>query len=225
TEEAADEVSGTKYTAMAACYEGEMPVEVVINEEGKITAIKLPELETQGAEVQDAALEVTKQIIAAQSPNVDGVSGATVTSDGIKNAVAECLAEAGIEVEVETEVVEETETEEIEVEETEILTEEAATTEETTEGAILSAGEYTANAACYEGEMPVVVVINEEGKITAVKLPELGTQGAEAQDAALAITKEIVVSQSADVDGISGATITSDGIISAVAECLASALK
>lgn len=228
-EEETDEVSGTEYTAMAACYEGEMPVEVVINE-GKITAIKLPELGTQGAEAQDAALTLTKEIVAAQSPNVDGISGATVTSDGIKSAVAQCLEEAGIVVEDETEVATETETEavseteieEIEVEETELLTEEAAVEEATAE-VVVSAGEYTANAACYEGEMPVIVVVNEEGKITAVKLPKLGTQGAEAQGAALAITKEIVVTQSADVDGISGATITSDGIKSAVEQCLTEA--
>ena len=231
-EEETDEVSGTEYTAMAACYEGEMPVVVVINEEGKITAIKLPELSSQGAEAQDAALTLTKEIVAAQSPNVDGISGTTVTSDGIKSAVAQCLEEAGIVVEDETEVATETETEavsaeeteieEIEIEETELLTEEAAVEEAAAE-AVVSVGEYTANAACYEGEMPVVVVVNEEEKITAVKLPELGTQGAEAQDAALAITKEIVITQSADVDGISGATITSDGIKSAVEQCLTEA--
>ena len=230
-EEVATEISGTEYTAMAACYEGEMPVVVVINE-GKITAIKLPELGTQGAEVQDAALTLTKEIVAAQSPNVDGISGATVTSDGIKSAVAQCLEEAGIVVEDETEVATETETEavseeeteieEIEVEETELLTEEAAVEEAAAE-VVVSAGEYTANAACYEGEMPVIVVVNEEGKIIAVKLPELGTQGAEAQGAALALTKEIILAQSPEVDGISGATVTSDGIKDAVAQCLTEA--
>ena len=230
-EEATAEISGTEYTAMAACYEGEMPVVVVINE-GKITAIKLPELGAQGAEAQNAALTLTKEIVAAQSPNVDGISGATVTSDGIKGAVAQCLEEAGIVVEDETEVATETETEavsaeeteieEIEVEETELLTEEAAVEEAAAE-VVVSAGEYTANAACYEGEMPVIVVVNEEGKITAVKLPELGTQGAEAQGAALALTKEIILAQSPEVDGISGATVTSDGIKDAVAQCLTEA--
>ena len=230
-EEVTAEIFGTEYTAMAACYEGEMPVVVVINE-GKITAIKLPELSSQGAEAQGAALTLTKEIVAAQSPNVDGISGATVTSDGIKSAVAQCLEEAGIVVEDETEVVkeieteavsaEETEIEEIEIEETELLTEEAAVEEAAAE-AVVSVGEYTANAACYEGEMPVIVVVNEEGKITAVKLPELGTQGAEAQGAALALTKEIILAQSPEVDGISGATVTSDGIKSAVAQCLTEA--
>lgn len=95
--------------------------------------------------------------------------------------------------------------------------------EEAAAEAVVSAGEYTANAACYEGEMPVIVVVNEEGKITAVKLPELGTQGSEAQDAALALTKEIILAQSPEVDGISGATVTSDGIKSAVAQCLTEA--
>lgn len=37
-----------------------------------------------------------KEIIKIQSPNVNAVSGATITSDGIKDAVARCLEQASL---------------------------------------------------------------------------------------------------------------------------------
>ncbi len=47
--------------------------------------------------------EITKRILAAQTAEVDGVSGATVTSDAIRSAVADCIAQAQGAFEPETE--------------------------------------------------------------------------------------------------------------------------
>ncbi|MCD8076575.1 MAG: FMN-binding protein, partial [Lachnospiraceae bacterium] len=38
--------------------------------------------------------EISGQILTAQSADVDGVSGATITSDAFKAAVADCIAQA-----------------------------------------------------------------------------------------------------------------------------------
>ncbi|MDO9533986.1 MAG: FMN-binding protein [Bacillota bacterium] len=64
------------------------PIKVEVTlEEGKITAIEILEHE-ETAGISDPAFEkIPQAIIDAQSTNVDAVSGATKTSEGIKAAV------------------------------------------------------------------------------------------------------------------------------------------
>ncbi len=45
---------------------------------------------------QLAGDELTEQILAAQGTEIDGVSGATITSDGVRTAVDRCLEQAAI---------------------------------------------------------------------------------------------------------------------------------
>ena len=63
-------------------------------ENGQMTAIEiLAHNETKG--ISDAAIEqMPNRILEAQSVDVDGVSGATSTSNGIKAAVADALSQA-----------------------------------------------------------------------------------------------------------------------------------
>jgi succinate dehydrogenase/fumarate reductase flavoprotein subunit/uncharacterized protein with FMN-binding domain len=48
-----------------------------------------------GADIGD---EMAQKILSAQTSNVDGVSGATVTSDAVKAAAADCISQAGGQV-------------------------------------------------------------------------------------------------------------------------------
>ena len=82
-----------EYTATVDGQEGQMVVKTVIAD-GKIASVEIVENhETQA--VAGAALEsVPAAIVAAQSVDVDGVAGATLTSGRIMKAVAECLTEA-----------------------------------------------------------------------------------------------------------------------------------
>ena len=92
-------------TAMAETYEGtgngrNGPVKVAVTiEDGKITAVEVLEQdETVG--VADGALEqLPAAIMRNQSIAVDTVAGATLTSGAIIEAVEDCLAQAGEDVE------------------------------------------------------------------------------------------------------------------------------
>ncbi|KPU43370.1 urocanate reductase precursor [Oxobacter pfennigii] len=83
------------YTGKAEGYHGELAVTTEINREGRIVNITIGEnTETKG--IGTVAIEkMPKLIIESQSLNVDIVSGATLTSNGIINAVANSLKAAG----------------------------------------------------------------------------------------------------------------------------------
>ena len=86
-------VTDGEYTATVDGQEGPMTVVVTITD-GKIAGVEITEnAETEA--VAGAALEsLPGAIVAANSVDVDGVSGATLTSNRIKKAVTQCLEEA-----------------------------------------------------------------------------------------------------------------------------------
>lgn len=115
------EPKGTVHETSAEGFGGSVVVQTVIDA-GVITAVEVLDCSTETEEFgQAAAPEVAQAIVDAQSTDVDGVSGATLTSNAIKAAVEEALAEeAGTkEVEAEEAETEEAETEEAEATETE----------------------------------------------------------------------------------------------------------
>lgn len=63
-------------------------------DESKITKVVLDLAEETDTIGQVAADELIKQIIEAQSADIDGVSGATVTSKAVANALKDCIAQA-----------------------------------------------------------------------------------------------------------------------------------
>lgn len=97
---AASYADGT-YTGTAVGYGGDITVSVTI-QNGQITEIEPVEFDGETLEYWDPALETIDQILDAQSPDVDGVSGATTSSKGIKNAVADALSQANTEESVTT---------------------------------------------------------------------------------------------------------------------------
>lgn len=82
------------YTATVSGHNADMTVVVTVNEDS-ITGIEVTEhSESQG--VGTAAIDLmSDRIVAAQSLAVDNVSGATITSVGLKSAVADCVTQAG----------------------------------------------------------------------------------------------------------------------------------
>ena len=81
------------YTAAQQGFGGPVEVSVTI-EGGAITDVQITgDMETEG--VGAAALEpLAGQIAAAQSADIDGVSGASVTSGAVKAAIADIIAQA-----------------------------------------------------------------------------------------------------------------------------------
>lgn len=92
-EEAAVELAENEYLGEATGMEGPVKVKITV-EDGKITAIEI--VAQQESMPQTALDDIPAAILAAQSVEVDGISGSTITSDAIKAAVADAMAQAGL---------------------------------------------------------------------------------------------------------------------------------
>ena len=82
------------YTGVGQGRNGELTVEVKVDA-GKLSAVRVVKhVETLG--ISDAAVkQMPARIVDAQSLKVDAVSGATLTSEGIRTAVADAIRKAG----------------------------------------------------------------------------------------------------------------------------------
>ena len=97
SEEAGIYTPGT-YTGTAAGKNGDVKVEVTFSANA-IDSVKVVE-HSETAGISDGAIEnIPAAIVENQSLAVDTVSGATITSDAILNAVADAVAQAGGDVE------------------------------------------------------------------------------------------------------------------------------
>ncbi|MEW9122398.1 MAG: ABC transporter substrate-binding protein [Thermotaleaceae bacterium] len=86
------------YEGKATGYHGEINVEVALNEEGKITSIKVDENHNETKDIAAVPIEkIPEAIISSQSLSVDSISGATMTGNGIIAAVANALTSAGLD--------------------------------------------------------------------------------------------------------------------------------
>ncbi len=87
-------------------------------------------------------------------------------------------------------------------------------------GKSLKEGTYTVTVDAYKGTFDVTTVIDKDGKITDIKI---GDHNETKDIGTLSIDKIpglIIAKQGLDIDGISGATVTTDAIIKAVAKAI-----
>ena len=172
-------------------------------EGGKITSVEVIEhSETDG--ISDPAIEgVPAAIVEAGSPTVDVVSGATLTSEAIMDAVQNALSgETGEEEPAE---------EEPAVEEPDL----ANVPDGTYEG--------VSDAGMHAGLKVAVTV--EGGKITSVEVVEHSETEGISDPAIEGVPAAIVQANSTMVDVVSGATYTSDAIMEATRLALAGAAE
>ena len=164
------------------------PIVVEVTADGDtITDVKVLEhSETQG--VGSVAVDwMPGRIVEANSVDVDGVTGATITSDAIKTAVRRDLELAQ-------------------------------------SGEAAPAGPVTASVTVDGKNGPIVVEVTADGDtITDVKVLEHSETQGVGSVAVDWMPGRIVEANSVDVDGVTGATITSDAIKTAVAEALGKA--
>ena len=81
------------YTGEAQGFGGPIDVAVII-ENGKISEINITSAEKEDGAYLSMAEDIIPTILEAQSADVDTISGATFSSTGIKEAVAQALEEA-----------------------------------------------------------------------------------------------------------------------------------
>ncbi len=176
-------------------FKGPIKVKVTV-EGGKIASIELVEHgETEG--IGDVgAEEVIANIIASQSTTVDVSSGATYSSEGVMEAVSNALA-GGSEGEAE-----ETEAGEVDFSAIEFVD-----------------GVYEGVAEGYHGDIKVEVEVAGGELVRVDVLEQTETEGI--GDVALEeLSETMVAEQTVDVDTVSGATWSSEGIIEAVKSAL-----
>lgn len=220
---AADIPDGT-YTGSGNSFRGVTTVSVEVNG-GVITGISI-EATNDDREYINRVSSVISSIISSQSTDVDTVSGATFSSRGIITAVKAALAssESGGASSV-------TSTETTVSPEATILPEATVTPEANTaseddntiesESASLNLvdGTYEGSGTGFRGETNVTVEVSD-GKISNITIDSYQDDQMFFDRASTTVVQDIIDNQSVNVDAVSGATYSSNGIKEAVANAL-----
>lgn len=187
---------------------GTIRVEVEVSG-GKIASIDLLE-HSESPGVSDPAIEqIPKAIIDAQDTEVDVVSGATFSSNGIMEAVENALAgEPGAS---EKDKAPAPKKEEKEPEVTQDISD-----------MNLADGTYEGTGKGFGGNIKVEVEV-KDGKVANIEILEHGETESIAGPAIDGIPGAIVDAQSIEIDNVSGATFSSKGIKAAVMDALSKA--
>ena len=206
------------YNGVGTGFRPNLKVQVKIDK-GKISDIKIVSHEETKGYYEQAFDVVPKEIIAAQSPDVDAVSGATKSSNGIKQAVKDALSKARKD-KSKNQIVDNNENQEKSG---------AAQAESTNsdvsmdKNAKLKDGTYTGVGTGYGTDLTVSVTI-KDGKITDIQILSNNETPGFSEQAFSTVPKEIIAAQSTEVDAVSGATFSSRGIMAAVKNALQKAL-
>lgn len=204
---------GTYYGAGSG-FAGNLKVEVVISG-GKISSIQIVET-NDGSEYIQKASGVISQILNAQSTNnIDTVSGATFSSNGIIKAVRNALSQAA--------ATESTAAENGGTSDGSDTEKKDDTTTTVTGTLPYNEGVYYGTAEGYNGDITVAIVI-QENTLKAVLVI-----GEEDDDTffnrAMDVVTQMMKKQSTEVDTVSGATYSSKGLIQAVKNALEEARR
>lgn len=202
------------YYGTGSGFAGNLKVEVVISG-GKISSIQIVET-NDGSEYIQKASGVISQILNAQSTNnIDTVSGATFSSNGIIKAVRNALSQAAA---TESTAAENGGTSDGSD------TEKKDNTTTTVTGTLpYNEGVYYGTAEGYNGDITVAIVV-QENTLKAVLVI-----GEEDDDTffnrAMDVVTQMMKKQSTEVDTVSGATYSSKGLIQAVKNALEEARR
>lgn len=229
-EEPAGYVDGIYYGS-ATGFGGTIEVEVVISG-GKIASIRIVRAAGETGAYLSQAEAVIARMLEANSPNVDVVSGATYSSNGIINATKRALNQAASSGEaiqeilkepVPTEPVPPTEEEEpVEMEPVEIDPVEMDPDLQPTE--TYQDGTYTGMGEGFGGDIEIQVTI-ADGKITAIEILQAADETPSYLSRAKQVISSMLSGQTTDVDVVSGATYSSNGILEATRTALKQALS
>lgn len=178
------------YTGKGRGFGGDITVKVTFAG-GKLTALEIVS-HSESPNVSDPAIDKLPQlIIDQQTAEVDAVSGATMTSEGIIAAVKDALAEFGSGVEVPIDL------------------------------NSLLPGKYTGTARGFSSDITVEVTV-AAGEILDIVIVSEDDTPEVSGPAFEAIVTAIKQEQSLDVDLVSGATYSSQGLAAAVKDALGS---
>ena len=202
SEVSTDSLKDGEYEGTATGYGGPLTVRITIKG-GKLTDIKVVS-HTETPEYFSRASAVIGKILNSGNVNVDSVSGATISSNAIKKAVADALRKAGSKQKAKMSTVKK--------DTRNANLNDGVSTDN------LKDGEYEATATGYGGPLTVRITI-KGGKLTDIKVVS-HTETPEYFSRASAVIGKILNSGNVNVDSVSGATISSNAIKKAVADAL-----
>ena len=190
------------YTGTGEGYRGKVMVTVKVAD-GKITELVLDDYADDKSYMERAKNRIFQEMISRQNTDVDTVSGATYSSNGLIEAVNKALGN------------EEGEGKKPEQEESEDKQSfiEAGRFQNLTDGI------YTGSADAFRGDVEVQVTV-EKQKVTDISILSYCDTEEYFFRAAPAVIEQMKAEQSLNVDAVSGATYSSNGIIHAVANAL-----
>ena len=205
------------YTGSAKGFGGTITVKVTIKD-GRITGIKITSAPGEGRSYLDRASVLTGKIIKAQSTNVDAVSGATYSSNGIIKAVRNALAKAAkSKTSKKTSKKKKKKKDEDEKKEEKKPVDPGIITEGNWKD-----GTYTGEGEGFGGRLHVAVTI-EDGRITDLKLIDSKDDKKYMGMARPVIFGAVLEKQGTDVDAVTGATFSSCGLLQAINDALSKA--
>ena len=190
------------YTGTGEGYRGKVTVTVKVAD-GKITELVLDDYADDKSYMERAKNRIFQEMISRQNTDVDAVSGATYSSNGLIGAVNKALGN------------DEGEGKKPEQEESEDKQSfiEAGRFQNLTDGI------YTGSADAFRGDVEVQVTV-EKQKVTDISILSYCDTEEYFFRAAPAVIEQMKAEQSLNVDAVSGATYSSNGVIHAVANAL-----
>ena len=190
------------YTGTGEGYRGKVTVTVKVAD-GKITELVLDDYADDKSYMERAKNRIFQEMISRQNTDVDAVSGATYSSNGLIEAVNKALGN------------DEGEGKKPEQEESEDKQSfiEAGRFQNLTDGI------YTGSADAFRGDVEVQVTV-EKQKVTDISILSYCDTEEYFFRAAPAVIEQMKAEQSLNIDAVSGATYSSNGVIHAVANAL-----
>lgn len=183
------------YVGTGSGFAGAITVQVTVSD-GKISDISVLSA-SDDSPYLDNAMSLLNHIIASNSTNVDTVSGATFSSVGLIEAVRNALANAGADSGNNAE----------------------ETTPEVPKGRFpYPDGVYIGSGEGYRGETTVAVSL-KDGTIDNIMVMNTEDDAAYFKRAE-SLLKQVLQQQTTDLDAISGATFSSEGILEAIVDAL-----
>lgn len=196
------------YQGSGTGFGGTITVQVTVSG-GKITAVDILSASGETGSYFASAQGVVSKILSSQSPNVDAVSGATYSSNGIIQAVQNALSQAGNSDSATPAA-------------TPTPTPKPAKKPKKDTSVNYKDGVYEGQAEGFDGTVTVKVTI-KNGKIK--KISNTNTDTPEFFNKAWKTIKSNVISRqsTSEIDTVSGATFSSNGILGALSQALSKA--
>ena len=196
------------YQGSGTGFGGTITVQVTVSS-GKITAVDILSASGETGSYFASAQGVVSKVLSSQSPNVDAVSGATYSSNGIIQAVQNALSQAGNSDSATPAA-------------TPTPTPKPAKKPKKDTSVSYKDGVYEGQAESFDGIVTVKVTI-KNGKIK--KISNTNTDTPEFFNKAWKTIKSNVISRqsTSEIDTVSGATFSSNGILGALSQALSRA--